>query len=109
MSYTSFFSTPEQFHSFRTSFRRLANERALKSTDILIYNIIRGLPLTRGFSEVTNETKLAHGAQPMQAFKHAKQSLAWQASPRLLRYLDTRYGSGIFTEREADQLSAALK
>lgn len=41
------------------------------SLDHIIYNYLRGLPLDRGFTKITNSNKLANGAFADQAFKSA--------------------------------------
>lgn len=68
----------DQFQSFRTYFRTKANDRRLEPVDILIYNMIRGLPLDRGFSPVTSPIKIANGAQPWMSLDQAKASLRWK-------------------------------
>jgi len=51
----------EQFIKFRDAFRVLANDKKIKAEDILLYNVVRGLPITRGFTPVTNPIKLING------------------------------------------------
>lgn len=70
----------EQFTAFRTTFRALANAKALTSTDILINNLIRGLPADRGFHPISNATKLANGADEWFGFNLAKSDFRWSNS-----------------------------
>jgi hypothetical protein len=77
MTTTSYLLTREQFQSFRTSFKEKSKLRILTPRDMLIYSMIRGLPVDRGFSPVTNETKLANGAAPWAALETTKASLKW--------------------------------
>jgi len=51
------------------------------STDHLIYNLIRGFDLKRGFTETTNETKLNNGWKPWAGFDYAKESAKWRFRP----------------------------
>lgn len=61
--------TQDQFKAFRTTFKKLAHEKQLTPKDILLNNLVRGLPLTRGFTPITNVIRLNNnGNQPTQAF-----------------------------------------
>ncbi len=44
-------------------------------SELVFYNLIRGFPLNRGFTPVTNAIKLANGASPMWAFELALHEL----------------------------------
>lgn len=77
MTTTSYFLSREQFLSFHDQFKARAHARQLTSTDILLYNLIRDLPLTRGFSSITNATKLANGATPTFALDSARSHLQY--------------------------------
>lgn len=65
----------EQFIEFRDAYRVIANARRLTARDIMLYNMIRGLPLDRGFTNITNGNKLANGADPQYGFKSTKSTL----------------------------------
>ena len=58
----------EQFFAFRTTFRARSAVGNTTSHDIVIYNLIRELPISRGFTPITNQNKLANGATPNQQF-----------------------------------------
>lgn len=73
----SYLFSRDQFQSFRTYFRTCAADRQLEPTDMLLYNMIRGLPLDRGFSPITNPIKIANGAAPYLSFEQAKSTLRW--------------------------------
>lgn len=92
----------EQFIAFRDAFRALANSRQLTATDELVYNLIRGLPADRGFSPVTNPTKLANGARADFGFYwtsyYLKSMLRYSAPKMMERYKLT-----------ADQITALSK
>lgn len=75
----------EQFLEFRAAYRALANDRQLTARDIMLYNMIRGLPLNRGFTNITNANRLANGANPEYGFKSAKSTLIGS-----LRYAKTK-------------------
>lgn len=77
MTTTSYLLTREQFQAFHTSFKEKSKLRILTSRDMLIYNMIRGLPADRGFSPITNGIKIANGAAPWGALETAKSSLKW--------------------------------
>lgn len=68
----------EQFKQFRTAYKTLARERKLTPADIIVYNLIRGLPANRGFTAITNPTKLANGAQEWGSFIAAKGNLQYR-------------------------------
>ena len=73
MTYTlSEILSPSQFATYRATFKQRASDKTLSPIDMLIYNMIRGLPLSRGFTAITNPNKLANGADPWAAFKSAK-------------------------------------
>ena len=68
---TTYMLTREQFIIVRSCFLKLSQERRLVSSDIVFYNLVRGLPLDRGFTPTTNPTKLINGLSPTHGFKHA--------------------------------------
>jgi hypothetical protein len=76
MTNTTYLLDREQFSQFRIAFKALAHKRALLPSDLLLYNFLRDLPKERGFSPITNPTKLANGSEPFislkQAFGHLK-------------------------------------
>lgn len=84
----------EQFASIRAAFRKLANTKQLTPTDIVFHNLIRGLPSNRGFTTITNKTKIENGAEPDAAFAEARINLH-----NILKHnkqsLNTRFGGTI--------------
>lgn len=59
----------EQFSQFHTAFKALAHARSLTSEDMIVNNVIRGLPEDRGFTAITNLVKIANGADKWHSFK----------------------------------------
>lgn len=109
--------TKEQYITFRTAFKALARAKQITSSDIMLYNVIRGLPVSRGFTPITNQVKLANGAIASEALYHAKYQVKWQLVRRLDE-LNTKYDTflgilpPISTETkpsELDKLEARCK
>lgn len=73
----------EQFAEFRTAFKARAKNRTLSPSDMIVYNLIRGLPANRGFTAISNPTKLANGAQQWAGFNAARSNLQYQLKYRL--------------------------
>lgn len=69
--------TKEQFIRFRDAFRARAHNKILTSTDMMLYNIVRGLPASRGFTPITNRNKLANGATADEGLQKARIALKW--------------------------------
>lgn len=99
--------TREQFTTFRTTFRRLAANKQLEPIDLMFYNIIRGLPSSRGFSPITNTNKLANGAAPNYSFESTRRRLTFLLTRKPL-FIQGRYGV-MFTEEIQTQLAEVLK
>jgi hypothetical protein len=77
---TRFILSKEEFLSFQTLFKARAQAKQTRSTDILLYNIIRGKDLHRGFTLVTNPKKLAGGENAYSGdrrFMESKRILRW--------------------------------
>lgn len=60
-----------QIRDFVIAFRKRATLGNISSLDILVYNLVRGLPADRGFSPVTNSNKLANGHRANDGFNNA--------------------------------------
>jgi hypothetical protein len=60
MTPTNTHLTIDQFHALCKAHKKIHGS----AKDHVIYNWIRGLPLGRGFSKITNNTKLANGQNP---------------------------------------------
>lgn len=56
--------TKEQFLTFREAFKKRAREKRITSEDIILYNIVRGLPVERGYTQIKNSNKLQNGMSP---------------------------------------------
>jgi len=65
----------EHFHAFLTTFRTLASKRDIQPADHIAFNIVRDLPLDRGFTPLTNTIKLANGQSSNSGFVAAKAEL----------------------------------
>jgi hypothetical protein len=107
ITFPSYLLTREQFQAFRTYFRTRAKDRRLSPTDILTYNMIRGLPLDRGFSPVTSPIKIANGAQPWMSFEQAKATLRWSIKRYPADFKKT-FGD-IITDEQVATLTALLQ
>ena len=68
----------EVFHKTIVAFRTKAKREGLTSAEHILYNIIRDLPLDRGFSPIVNKVKLANGQYPTQGFDGAKYNLKYK-------------------------------
>lgn len=60
-SSSQFIVSKEEFLFIQKAFKEKAHNKTLTAEDILLYNIIRGKDIDRGFTPVTNPTKLANG------------------------------------------------
>ena len=75
---TSFILSKEQFQQFQINFRRESNAGCLSAADMILYNLLRGRDLSRGFTCITNLTKLAHGMDSWLGFKQAIRALKYE-------------------------------
>lgn len=66
-------------HVFAAQFKKLAHLKSVTATDLILYNIVRGYPLDRGFSPFTNTIKIINGHRS--GFMQAKTDLSY-----LIRY-----------------------
>lgn len=89
----------EQYLNFRTAFKALAADKHVTAIDIVLYNIIRGYSVDRGFTPITNHIKLIKGQHPRGALIHAcnmlRSQFRWQFNS-----LNTRFNNFISTEEE---------
>ena len=74
--------TKDQFITFRDAFKELAHAKKVKASDIVLYNAVRGLPTSNGFTNITNPVKLANGQQADEGFKNALSSARFHVSRR---------------------------
>lgn len=59
--------SPEAFAEVKAAWKDAARRKALSSSSIALWAIIRGADPAKGFSPVTNPTKLANGQAPWAA------------------------------------------
>lgn len=84
--------TKEQFIAFRDAFKSLAHSKQLTSRDIILYNVIRGLPVDRGFTPITNQNKLRNGSIPNATLEQSKWSVMILLRSQL-DYINNRFGN----------------
>ncbi len=94
----------EQFTKYHAAFKNLAATRQLTPADMMMHNIIRGLPIDRGFSPITNARKLGSGSHPMIGLKQASSHLRYLAKYKK-QELNARFG-GSLSEQAIDQIAA---
>lgn len=92
--------TKEQFIIFRDAFKARARAKSITAADLLIYNVIRGHAANRGFTPITNKTKLLNGQQPNYGFDCAR----YQAKTDLVRYTSFVERFGNFVEVNTEKL-----
>jgi hypothetical protein len=63
--------TKEQFITFRDAFKELARNKQITAAHIVAYNLVRGYPMDRGFTPITNQIKLANGLFDTSGFAKA--------------------------------------
>lgn len=72
---TTFILSKEQFQLFNEKFIDAANRKALTAGNMILNNILRNKDARRGFTPITNPTKLGHGMDAWQGFKEARSHL----------------------------------
>lgn len=87
---TNHILTKDQYTQFNKLFTNAANRKSISASDIILNNILRGKDARRGFTEITNETKLGHGMDPWQGYKQAKaqliSSLRWSRTSYVSKF-----------------------
>ena len=78
MNTTSYILSKEQYQQFAASFTARAHAKNLSSGDMLLNNIIRNKDVRRGFTPITNPSKIGHGMNAWQGFTDAQQDLGRQ-------------------------------
>lgn len=58
---SQFISSKQEFEFFKQAFKEKARNKQITSNDILLYNILRGKSMDRGFTPITNPAKLNGG------------------------------------------------
>lgn len=77
---SQFITSKEEFLFIQKAFKEKARTKQITSTDILLYNIIRGKNVDRGFTPITNPKKLEGGEKAyngMRKLFECKQNLRW--------------------------------
>jgi hypothetical protein len=64
----SFFQSKEEYLAFKKQWAQLKGKTG---ADHILYNVLRGLEPSRGFTPITKASKLSNGHAPMQAFANA--------------------------------------
>jgi len=75
---TFIFEKP-QFQTAQANYKSYARARSNSASDMILYNAIRGKALDHGFTPITNQNKLANGAQPMGSYHQALLSAKYAA------------------------------
>ena len=79
----------EVFNQVIAAFRAKAKTTGLSAVEHILYNMVRNLPLNRGFTPITNQVKLANGQYPEQRFDIAKASLKYVLNKNFAAYVKT--------------------
>lgn len=114
----------EQFRQYQEAFRQLSRAKMATSEDHVLYNLLRGRDLKRGFTPLTNEKKInAHYAKTVwrnfdfalnslkSDIKHRAHSKDWYqkyGTPESAVPFCMRYGETI-TEQQWDAIVVALE
>lgn len=81
--------TKEQYLSAKAAWNNMKDRTP---EDHIIYNVIRGFDLKRGFTEITNPTKLCNGAKPWDGFNVALRAARYKFSgPRIWPAVQERH------------------
>jgi hypothetical protein len=104
-----FILNKEQFQEAQKHWKKFAQARKATSSDMLIYNLIRGKAADFGFTPISNKRKLDNnGNDPFQNFKLAKSNaryeLKWNQTP-----LETIFGSIMKDEKILDRIKELVQ
>lgn len=101
MTTTTYILSKEQYQLFNEKFIEAANAKSLTSANIILNNILRGKDARRGFTPITNPTKLNHGANEWQGFDAARSQLVhylrWSR-----KYFQEKFGLEITDDMSAE-------
>lgn len=75
MNTNTYILTKEQFQQYAAKFASKANSDSLAAHTMILHNILRNKDARRGFTPITNPTKLSNGADEWQGYKFARQTL----------------------------------
>ena len=104
---TNFILNKEQYQLFHEKFIEAANAKSLTAGNMILNNILRNKDVRRGFTPITNPSKLGHGMDAWQGFIDARQQLTsnfrWHR-----KQLHEKFGIE-FTDEMADNILAIAK
>lgn len=104
----------QTFKAIQAVFQQCARQKKTTSAEHIFYNIIRGKPLTHGFTCVTNANKLKHGMKPYHGYDAAKSMLRWHIghfknwSAHWGENILTKY-KDLITDEQLAQINEVLK
>lgn len=75
---TNTFETKEQYLAFRAAWATAAQSKELTAEHHILFNILCGRPIDRGFTPITKATKLQNGFRINHGLYHAAQSLQYR-------------------------------
>mgnify|MGYP003583156938 CR=1 FL=1 len=104
---TTFILSKEQYQLFNEKFIEAANAKSLTSANMILNNILRNKDVRRGFTPITNTTKLNHGTNAWQGYLEARShlisDLRWSR-----KMLKEKFGLDI-TDEIADEIIRIAK
>jgi hypothetical protein len=112
MNTTFIIQDKEQFKKIQACFKELSRSKQATAADHVFYNIVRGKPIDRGFTPITNENKLRSNYvnRPMWAFEQAKSMVNFQSKPSKYHVSHLREVFGEFiTEEQWAQIAEVSK
>ena len=86
----------EQYLAAKAAWKSMTNRNAV---DHIIYNAIRGFDIKRGFTGITNPTKLGNGAEEWAGFKFAKEQARYRFKTKMIWPNDQERQDRIFASR----------
>jgi hypothetical protein len=75
MTDTTFVLSKDQYELFNEKFATAAKAKSLTAGNMILNNILRNKDVRRGFTPITNRSKLAHGMNAWQGFIDARTQL----------------------------------
>ena len=102
MNTTFIIQDKQQFKKIQARFKELSRSKQATAVDHVFYNIVRGKPLDRGFTPITNENKLrsSYNNRPLWAFEQAKSAVNFGATPSKYHVSHLREVFGEFITEE---------
>lgn len=104
---TTFILSKEQYQLFNEKFIEAANAKSLTSANMILNNILRNKDVRRGFTPITNTTKLNRGTNAWQGYLEARShlisDLRWSR-----KMLKEKFGLDI-TDEIADEIIRIAK